>query len=195
MANFSEAYKTTMDHEGGYSNLKADLGRETFMGISRRYHPSWVGWRIVDRLKSDPEILNSNQEIKPLVADFYKAEFWDRFVGDDIPDQEIANELFDTSIQLDVPDAVKILQYSLNKLNREGTLYRNLVEDGRYGPATARALSFIVRNHRDATVLYKMMNVEQGHRYNERMTESEDQEIFARGWYGRVTFRKTRAIT
>jgi len=181
-----------MGHEGGYSLLKIDRGGETFMGISRRYWPSWMGWNLVDKLKASPEELSKSVELKVFAQDFYKANFWDRFVGDEIPDQEIANELFDTSVNLGVHKAVMILQFSVNKLNRNGALFRNLIEDGLYGSSTGRALSFIVKNHRDAAVLYKMMNVEQGHHYNKRMTESEDQEAFARGWYSRITFRKLR---
>lgn len=195
MASFDEAYGITMGHEGGYSNLKVDRGGETFMGISRRYFPSWAGWRLVDKDKDNPEVLIRNEELKALVLDFYKAEFWDRFVGDEIEDQSIANELFDTAVNMGVHKAVKILQYSLNKLNRNQTVFPNMVEDGLYGPTTAKALDFISRSFRDAEVLYKIMNVEQGHFYNEIMTKSENQEVFARGWYGRVNFRKASAHT
>lgn len=194
MASFDEAFEITMGHEGGYSNLKIDRGGETFRGISRRFFPSWAGWRIVDKLKEDHQKLATDNELKVLVLDFYKAEFWDRFVGDEIGDQDIANELFDTSVNLGVHKAVKILQYSLNKLNRNQTVFPNMSEDGIYGEKTARALGFISRTIRDIGVLYKIMNVEQGHYYNEIMTASENQETFARGWYARVTFRKTRAF-
>jgi len=192
MASFDEAYKITMGHEGGYSNLKIDRGGETFMGISRRFFPTWPGWRTIDRLGGDISNIQADKDIKNLVMDFYKAEFWDRFVGDDIPDQDIANELFDTAVNLGVHKAVKILQYSINKLNRNGSLFTNLVEDGLYGPTTARCLDFIIRNHSDSSVLYKIMNVEQGHHYLQIMDKSEGQEIFARGWFGRISFRKLR---
>lgn len=190
MAKFEESFKGTMGHEGFYSNHKLDYGLETFCGISRRYFPSWVGWRLVDKLKDDTQALVRNEELKALVLDFYKAEFWDRFVGDEIEDQNIANELFDTAVNLGVHKAVEILQYSLNKLNRNQTTFPNMAEDGIYGPTTAKCLAFISSSFRDGEILYKIMNVEQGHYYNERMTQSENQESFARGWYGRVTFRK-----
>ena len=195
MAKFEKAFVITMGHEGGYSNLKVDRGGETFRGISRRFFPSWVGWRIVDKLKADYRQLAADSELKDLVQDFYKSEFWDRFVGDQIEDQDIANELFDTAVNLGVHKAVKILQYSVNKLNRNQTLFSNVVEDGIYGGRSARALSVVCGSSRDTQVLYKIMNVEQGHFYNEIMTRSEDQEVFARGWYGRVSFRKASVQT
>lgn len=192
MSNFDEAYKITMGHEGLYSNLKADRGLETFRGISRRYFPSWPGWRLVDQTKDDAILLRDNQELKDLAKDFYKAEFWDRFVGDQMPDQEIANELFDTAVNLGVHQAIKFLQFALNKLNRNEITFRNLAEDGIYGLVTAKALNLVVSSHRDAGVLFKMLNVLQGAHYLDVMTQSEDQEVFSRGWFSRVTFRKIR---
>jgi type VI secretion system secreted protein VgrG len=40
--NFLKAFNTTMTFEGGYANDPDDAGGETYMGISRRYHPDWV---------------------------------------------------------------------------------------------------------------------------------------------------------
>jgi len=195
VAKYEEAFKITMGHEGGYSNLKLDRGAETFRGISRRFFPSWAGWRLVDHMKDDPAILSDSQELKDLVEDFYKAEFWDRFVGDAMPDQEIANEVFDTSVNMGVHQAIKFLQIALSKLNRHESVFRNLAEDGVYGDMTAKALNVVVQSHRDAGILFKMLNVLQGARYLSIMTQSEDQEVWARGWFSRVIFRKTRAIT
>lgn len=196
MAKYEEAFKITMGHEGdGLTDDPLDRGRLTYRGISYRFHPSWAGWRLVIQMKDDPLLLKGSQELKDLVKDFYKAEFWDRFCGDKIEDQSIANELFDTAVNMGVHKAVKILQYSLNKLNRNQTIFPNMVEDGLYGPTTAKALNFISRSFRDAVILYKIMNVEQGHFYNEIMTKSENQEVFARGWYGRVNFRKVSTRT
>lgn len=199
MASFLESYKITMGHEGLWSNLKLDRGGETFMGISRRFFPSWPGWIIIDRIRAESKDesefsskIAENKELRELVPAFYKANFWDRFAGDEIAKslQPIANELFDTAVNMGVHQAVKILQYCLNKLNRNQTLFPNLAEDGGYGRVTAGVLFSFGGSLRDIHVLYKMMNVEQGHYYNELMTRSEDQEGFARGWYKRVTFGK-----
>lgn len=199
MASFLESYKITMGHEGLYSNLKLDRGGETFMGISRRFFPSWPGWVIIDKIRASCETAEGfntslivNEELKTLVPAFYKANFWDRFAGDEIAKslQPIADELFDTAVNMGVHQAVKILQYCLNRLNRNQTLFPNLAEDGGYGRVTAGVLLSFRSSFMDMQVLNKMMNVEQGHYYNELMTRSEDQEAFARGWYKRVTFGK-----
>lgn len=196
MAKFENAFETTMGHEGdGLTDDPLDRGRLTYRGISYRFHPSWAGWRLVIQMKDDPLLLKGSQELKDLVKDFYKAEFWDRFVGDEMPDQEIANEVFDTSVNMGVHQGIKFLQVALSKLNRNESVFKNLAEDGVYGAMTAKALNVVVQSHRDAGILFKMLNVLQGARYLSIMTKSEDQENFARGWFSRVAFRKTRATT
>ena len=52
MANFNESFNITLGYEGGYSNDPDDAGGETYKGISRRYHPGWKGWALIDELKS-----------------------------------------------------------------------------------------------------------------------------------------------
>ena len=48
---YKEAIKKTLKYEGGYVNDKDDRGGETYRGVSRRYHPNWSGWKIVDEYK------------------------------------------------------------------------------------------------------------------------------------------------
>jgi len=64
------------------------------------------------------------------VKAFYKENYWDKFLGDEINSQEIADEIFDTSVNMGVERAVKFLQKALNYLNRDELLYLNLVVDG-----------------------------------------------------------------
>ena len=39
MADFQPALQTTLRFEGGYTNINADAGGETYCGISRRNWP------------------------------------------------------------------------------------------------------------------------------------------------------------
>ncbi len=190
MADFLLAFDRTMGHEGGYSNVKADRGKETFRGISRVYWPNWSGWSVIDEAKAKGENIDAlTLELSGRVKEFYKSQFWNRFRGDDISEQAIAEELFDTAVNMGVHTAVKFLQYGLNKLNRAQRLFFNMAEDGVLGPRSLKHLELILA-HGDGTTLCKIMNVEQGHAYNKIMDRSEDQEIFARGWYNRVSFSK-----
>jgi lysozyme family protein len=54
MAHFKTAYALTMGHEGIYSNNPKDRGGETYKGIARKFHPSWEGWKAIDRMKNKP---------------------------------------------------------------------------------------------------------------------------------------------
>ncbi len=192
MANFKIEYDQTMGHEGGYVNDPDDAGAETYKGISRRFHPGWPGWVIVDRLKSMsnfPECLKDEPSLEPLVETFYKQEFWDKFQGDQIKDQSVASELFDTSVNMSKSRAVKFLQISLNRLNRNQKLFPDMVEDGQLGPGTLNSLSIYLTND-DAFLLVKMMNVLQGMHYIDYMGKSPKQEKYCRGWFGRVSISK-----
>ena len=48
MANFDEEFDKLIFVEGGYVNDKDDKGGETFMGITRKNHPTAAVWEIID---------------------------------------------------------------------------------------------------------------------------------------------------
>ena len=185
MANFNDAFYITMGHEGGWSNDKNDAGGETYRGIARNYHPSWVGWLIVDDTK--PNISDDTLEV--VVKDFYKEHFWDVNKLDDFEAQDVANEMFDTGVNMGVLRAAKFLQECLNYLNRNSALYDDLVLDGKIGPASLSALS-IIDPYDDTGILLVMLNVCQGRYYMKYMKKSSTQEKYARGWFSRVQITK-----
>jgi len=192
LANFLEAYNITMKNEGKYSNDATDVGGETYCGISRRYHPSWDGWKIIDNYKNKPGFPNTaykDDELASLVELFYKATFWDINLLDYFSSQKIANEMFDSSVNMGIGRVVKFLQRALNVLNKNGSLYPDLVEDGKVGSNTLKALNSYLE-HKDESFLYKVMNILQGMHYIEYMTKSPTQEKFAFGWLERVEFLK-----
>lgn len=191
MANFISAFKKTMGHEGGYVDDPLDAGKETYRGISRRFHPTWPGWALIEKRKTSPTFPANlaESEMETLVQNFYKDQFWDRFLGDEIPNQALAEEIFDTGVNMGVSDAVRFLQISLNKLNRNELLFNDLVEDGKMGPNTLSAFSCLKKS--DIEVLLVIMNVLQGMHYIDFMTDSPIQERFARGWFKRVQINKS----
>lgn len=185
MANFNEAFDITMGHEGGYTNDPDDAGGETYRGIARNYHPHWSGWNIIDDTK--PNI--DNAQLDPYVRNFYEDKFWDINRLDEFKSQAIANEMFDTGVNMGVGRAAKFLQESLNYLNRNEDSYTDLVVDGNIGPASLRALEYI-QHHGDEEILLIMLNVCQGRHYMEYMKKSPTQEKYARGWFKRVKISK-----
>lgn len=192
MANFNEAYDITLKHEGGYVKDPVDVGGETYKGISRRYHPSWEGWSIIDGYKLRQGFPNSaykDSNLEILVKRFYKMYFWDVNLLDKFTSQNIANEMFDTGVNMGVSRAATFLQRALNVLNNNGTIYVDLVVDGRLGPATLRAMSSCI-SYRGDSYLYKVMNILQGMHYIDFMNKSPIQQRFAYGWLNRVQFIK-----
>ena len=189
MANFSDAYALTSAHEGGYVNDPVDRGGETYRGIARVHHPEWRGWKRIDaqrRNKGFPKSLNADRTLQSNVRAFYKKAYWDRFKGDDIPDQAVANELYDTAVNMGVRRAVRFLQSSLNLLNRNQRDYMDLIIDGWLGEKSLTTLGALLKKDRGSHALVKMMNIQQGARYVEIMARDSSQERFARGWIKRA---------
>lgn len=113
MANFNIAYERTAKFEGEYGNDPVDAGGETYAGISRRAHPKWDGWKIVDEMKKKsgfPKNLRNNTTLKNLVRNLYKANYWDTIWGDRIVRQEVANEIYDFGVNAGVARSVKLQQ-------------------------------------------------------------------------------------
>jgi lysozyme family protein len=175
-----------LGHEGGYANDPTDAGGETYMGISRVYNPSWYGWGIIDEAKGDnfPSCLDNDEELQDAVEDFYKDKYWDVNRLDQFP-QAVSNEMFDTGVNMGISRAAKFLQTALNYLNRNGSLFSDLVVDGKIGPATLRAFNTV---EKDADIIVKMLNTLQGNHYMEYMSKSPTQEKYARGWFKRVSY-------
>jgi len=94
MANFKKAIKKVLVNEGGYVNDPKDSGGETKFGITKRTYP--------------------NVDIKNLtIAEaeaIYKRDFWDKLKGDDIADDDVAYEIFDTAVNMGVRTSSKLAQ-------------------------------------------------------------------------------------
>ncbi|QJD94844.1 hypothetical protein HH214_02600 [Mucilaginibacter robiniae] len=181
MSQFNVAFQITMRNEGGYANTPEDAGGETYKGIARNYWPSWAGWPIVDGVKAKhPAKLNtalaSSTGLQTLVMSFYKSNFWDAMFMDAMHDQQLANQLFDTAVNMGIGTAAKILQKAINQL-RPGTL----VIDGQAGPKTIAAANAI-----DAEVLYKAVCELRKQKYEAIIQANPSQVKFSRSWFSRI---------
>ena len=191
MAQFSISYRKTSGHEGGYSNHPADRGGETYRGIARNRWQSWEGWPIIDRLRNEsdfPGNIDYDPDIQNLVLKFYHDNFWTTIQGDSIPVQTVADELYDTAVNMGTVQAVKFLQQSLNVLNRNQKDYLDVGVDGKIGQQTFGALS-AYSGKNPIELLLKVMNLYQGCKYLDLMADPT-QETFARGWLNRVEITK-----
>jgi len=188
MADFEIAYDTVLRHEGGYVQDPNDPGGETYKGISRVHHPGWPGWERIDTARAGREFsrsLNNDTTLQGQVYAFYKEYYWDRMLGDDIPDQGIAMEVFDTGVNMGLRRAVRYLQEAINLLDRQ-LPEEGIAVDGWLGDKTIRALRRNLRMDESSEFVMRLVNILQGYRYIEIMRQQPGQERFARGWLRRV---------
>jgi len=193
MANFDTSYKIIEKNEGLYSNDTSDKGGETYKGIARKKNPNWSGWIIVDRYKLQPNFpknMYSDVELDTCVKLFYKEEYWDINKLDNFSSQILADELLDTGVNMGVGKAAKFLQLTLNVLNKNGTTYPDITEDGKIGPNTLQTLNTCIGRVGEE-VIFKILNLLQGNYYIDIMTRDPSQEKYTLGWLKRVTFLKS----
>lgn len=193
MADFNKAFKNTMEHEGGYVDDKDDRGGETYRGVSRNNFPDWKGWGKIDAHKPVDagfrDKLAQDGPLQKAVIAFYKKEFWNRFKGDHIGDQALAEEMFDTAVNMGWKVTGRFFQQSLNLLNRNGSLFPDLAEDGFVGAKTIKALEKYLQKDKPDYLL-KLLNILQGARYVEIMKNNPTQEKYARGWLNRISITR-----
>ncbi|MCT4637290.1 MAG: hypothetical protein N4A72_06245 [Bacteroidales bacterium] len=181
MANFEIAYSETSMIEGGYVNDPEDNGKETYRGVSRKYHPNWKGWAIVDSYKPLKRgVFINDSALDTLVFEFYRTEFWDKLKCGQINSQDIADELYDTAVNMGVKPAVKILQEAINLL-----IPGDIKVDGIIGVQTLRTVKFIEKSIGKMALL-KTMNGLQFMKYVQICEQTPSQEKFFRGWLKRV---------
>ncbi|HKQ29911.1 MAG TPA: glycosyl hydrolase 108 family protein [Burkholderiales bacterium] len=188
MASFKKALPHILANEGRYVDDPDDRGGETYKGVARQFNPDWPGWKAIDRARKRrnfPANLERNVSLQRQVREFYKQHYWDKLQGDVLSDQSLADELFDTAVNLGVARAVTFLQRALNVLNRNAALYADLAEDGVFGQRSLAAITAYLKRDKVADLL-KVLNILQGMHYIEFMTKSPDQEKYARGWLKRV---------
>lgn len=169
MANFTIADAITEKTEAGYCNNGSEA--ETAMGVDRGQNPKWSGWEIVDGLKPNTDanithILFNDQNFMSLVHSFFKASYWDVLKLDSINDQQIANNLFDCSINQGSGIAARFMQSAC------GT-----IQDGIVGQHTVDAV-----NNGDAEAIYNQINSLRKQRYEN--THGFDQ--WGHSWLGRL---------
>ena len=150
MADFEKAFRITiLGNEGGYN---PGIGEEeTYIGVDRGANPHWIGWRIIDNIKAaQPGIstakmnvtLATNNQLQAEIRTFYKANYWDTVKLDNVIDQQLANNLFDCSVNQGDGIARKFMQGACNiVLTATNAAIKLLVIDMVVGPGTLSAIN------------------------------------------------------
>ena len=106
--DFSKAFYALMADEGLWhlEHDPRDPGGETWSGISRKNHPRWEGWSLIDQAKADGVSVTRHrnfERIKALTEKFYEDTFWRPLDCDKLPDG-LAYELFEQAVNLGSPE-------------------------------------------------------------------------------------------
>lgn len=179
MADFNKVYARVLKNEGGYANVSGDKGKETYMGVSRRYNPAWKGWAIIDAYKIAHGAIKysfhiPDASLDKLVKDFYYTQFWLKIKGDHINNFDIASNLFDMSINSGA--AVRIMQDSLNFMGF------HVKTDGVVGNDTLVAI-----NKANPSTLNALYLAGRKAHYVALVKEDPTQQKFYNGWMDRLT--------
>jgi lysozyme family protein len=170
-----ELIDAMIDREGGYVNNAADRGGPTKYGISEavaRAHGYSGPMRGLPRDDA---------------AAIYKRLYWLRPRFDQVAkrSEAVAEELFDTGVNMGPAVAATFLQRALSALNRDRKDYADLVPDGRIGPATLAAFdTFLELRGKEPgqCVLLKALDALQGERYIRLAERRPANEAFLYGW-------------
>jgi lysozyme family protein len=191
MADFLKGYARTNKNEGGdyaWSNNPADPGGETFMGITRRSHPDWGGWEMIDAAKSSgrfPANLADYPKLIELAHALYKKKYWDPLLLDLFCNQAVAEKVYDIGVNAGPAIAIKILQRALNSANKRGKLWPDQEIDGIVGPSTIGGVMACERENRIKGLLSGMKALI-GAYYFTLMESNERLEDFYMGWLARA---------
>jgi lysozyme family protein len=181
MTDFNQAFKITMNNEGGFSDNVNDHGGETWRGIARKFWPKWPGWPIIDTIMLQHpanvnEALENDADLQPLVLTFYETEFWNKLLLASLDNQQIANQLFDISVNMGTGIAAHFLQVAVNTFPGNA-----ITVDGEVG-----ALTIGAANRVDPEALYNKINELRSQRYEQIIAANPSQAVFRNSWFSRI---------
>lgn len=159
--NFDEAFKTTVGHEGGFTNNPKDAG-------------NWTGGKVgvgVNKGTKYGIASNSypNLDIKNLTLDqakaIYKRDYWDKAKCDLLPNG-LKFHVFDVAVNSGVSRAIKTLQQALG-----------VTADGIIGNQTINAINS--QNESDLLIKFYSFRIN-------FYTSLDSFVTFGKGWMNRV---------
>jgi hypothetical protein len=167
MADYSKAFKITIvGNEGQYN--PGDGEAETYRGIDRSQNPKWSGWQIVDIIKRDHPnasvtqlnlAFSQNAGLQANVLNFYKLNYWNTLNLDLVSDQQLANNLFDGSVNPCIDSAANVMQLACNAVQPGA-----LVIDGVIGPKTIACI-----NSFDGEAVFNAVNAIRAANYRKKV--------------------------
>ena len=155
--NFDSALKAILHHEGGFVNHPSDPGGMTNLGCTKKVWEEWVGHDVDEK---------TMRALTPAdVAPLYKAKYWDRVKGDDLPDG-VDYVVFDAAINSGPGRAAKWLQQTV------GAVPDGAIGAGTLGKVAAMPADDIVEKYQQTRLAF--------------LQSLPTWDTFGRGWGRRV---------
>jgi lysozyme family protein len=181
--SFDTVLPYTLQFEGGYINIKADTGGETFQGVSRRANPDWSGWDLIDVAKRQgivkphdiDEHFKNNQTMFNLVAALYKFKYYNP-VAKLLAPERVIDKMFDCGVNAGPGAAIRFAQKILLQK-----------ADGTIGPHTQDACTGYFQIHIADDFIRKFCQVQLGF-YMDLVTRKPKQRMFLPAWQRRAAF-------
>lgn len=164
-----------LDREGGYVNDPRDAGGETNWGVTVKVaRENGYAGRMIDMTREQ-------------AAAIYRAKYWAKpglYLIAPLS-AEVAEELFDTGVNMGTGTAGMFFQRALNALNRNDADYADVRVDGAIGGETAKAFEAFLRRNgaaKGTATMLKALNCLQGAHYIELCEARETNEVYLNGW-------------
>lgn len=175
MKGFDAAFDKLLQIEGGYSDDARDRGGKT-------------NWGITEAVARAHGYAGDMRRLPVAEARrIYRAQYWDALRLDEVDalSPAVAEELFDTGVNMGIAVAARFLQQALNVFNRAGEDYADVTADGLTGPKTIEALRTYLHRRKGLgeTVLLRALNSLQGARYIDIAEKRQENEAFVFGWF------------
>jgi lysozyme family protein len=174
MDAFTDSFNRVIGIEGRYSNNPKDSGGETMWGITKR---TALAHGYTGPMRTMPV---------EVAREIYKRGWWDEMRMDAIAPlmPRLAEELFDSAVNVGVTRSSSWLQAALNGLNIGGALYPDLAVDGHIGNVTLTALRSLYqhRGGKAEIAVRRLCDCQQGAYYLWLTQQREKDEEFLFGW-------------
>ncbi|MFC1895601.1 putative peptidoglycan-binding domain-containing protein [Thermodesulfobacteriota bacterium] len=100
--------------------------------------------------------------LKEMATTFFRWRYWGSIPGDELPWQDLADELYGTAVNNGANKAVRFLQEALNLLNRNAANRPDIAVDGAFGPVTMHTLYLAVKADRGTRRVLDLLYLLQG---------------------------------
>jgi lysozyme family protein len=163
--NWEDCFKMVLQHEGGFVDHPKDPGGMTNLGVTRS---AWQGYLNRDVTEAEMRALTPN-----IVKPFYKAMYWDKVKGDDLP-AGVDYAAYDLAVNSGVGRAAKYLQQ-----------IAGVTADGAIGPKSMAAIAVCDPTETADAICDMRLNF---------LKKLPTFETFGKGWSIRVAEVKAKAL-